>query len=66
MNDILDDLRMVGFGSGDEARYEDARVAMAAYDEIVRLRDEVKRLEKQRAAASRDDVSDGMYQKGWR
>ncbi len=38
-NSILDDLRMVGCGEGDDARQEDMRAASAAYDEIERLRE---------------------------
>jgi hypothetical protein len=41
-NDVLDDLRMVGCGEGDDARQEDMRAASAAYDEIVRLRTALK------------------------
>jgi hypothetical protein len=36
-NSILDDLRMVGCGEGDDARQEDMRAASAAADEIKRL-----------------------------
>ena len=43
-NDVLDDLRMVGCGEGDDARQEDMRAASAAYDEIERLRARETRL----------------------
>jgi hypothetical protein len=42
-NDVLDDLRIVGCGEGDDARQEDMRAASAAYDEIVRLREKCDR-----------------------
>lgn len=55
-NPILDDLRMVGCGEGDDARQEDMRAASAAADEIERLRAENERLRKALAKIAQYDM----------